>query len=205
MKPVNNIWKWLTRSHFLSPSMFVAHVNGRCVEICENIKWPFFLHVPISLKKILFTIMGHGMNMIVEVLPPCLWTLSYLHIWQWIWWWRGWWKSFWRTMCCWYVWANDTRWYFPQCGKKKDHNQPSSSSTSTKKTLVWMGDIIQNITNEIKESGVQFIDHATSLLRVITTYVWSIHFSKVNEIMHLDMVFHCVNDGLGNSVHWMKD
>jgi arginine deiminase len=43
------------------------------------------------------------------------------------------------------------------------------------------------------------------LLRVIATYVWSIHLSKVNEIMHLDMVFHCVNDGLGNSVHRMKD
>jgi hypothetical protein len=23
--------------------------------------------------------------------------------------------------------------------------------------------------------------------------------------MHFDMVFHCVNDGLGNSVHQMKD
>ncbi len=93
----------------------------------------------------------------------------------------------------------------PNMEKKKDHNQPSSSSTPTKKTLVWMGDIIQKITNEIKEGGVQLIDHATSLLRVIATYVWSIHLSKVNEIMHLDMVFHCVNDGLGNSVHRMKD
>jgi hypothetical protein len=26
--------------------------------------------------------------------------------------------------------------------KKKDHNQPSNSSTSTKKTFVWMGDIM---------------------------------------------------------------
>jgi hypothetical protein len=34
-----------------------------------------------------------------------------------------------------------------------------------------MGDIIQKITNEIKEGGVQLIDHATSLLRVIATYV----------------------------------
>jgi len=24
-------------------------------------------------------------------------------------------------------------------------------------------------------------------------------------VMHLDMVFQCVNDGVSNSVHWMKD
>ncbi len=30
----------------------------------------FFLHVPISLKKILFNIVGHGMDLIVKVLPP---------------------------------------------------------------------------------------------------------------------------------------
>jgi hypothetical protein len=34
-----------------------------------------------------------------------------------------------------------------------------------------MGDIVQKIINEVKESGVQLIDHTTSLLRVITTDV----------------------------------
>jgi hypothetical protein len=43
------------------------------------------------------------------------------------------------------------------------------------------------------------------LLHVIATDVWSIHLSKVNEVMHPDMVFHYINDVLGNSVHWMKD
>jgi hypothetical protein len=57
----------------------------------------------------------------------------------------------------------------------------------------------------VKESGVQLIDHTTSLLRVIATDVRGIHLSKVNEVMHPGMVFHCVNDGLGNSVHRMKD
>jgi hypothetical protein len=42
-------------------------------------------------------------------------------------------------------------------------------------------------------------------LRVIATDIWSIHLSKANEIMHPNMVFHCINDGLGNLVHWMKD
>jgi hypothetical protein len=55
--------------------MLVAHVNGRCVETCVNIKLPFFLHVPISLKKISFNIVGHGMDLIMKVLLPCLRTL----------------------------------------------------------------------------------------------------------------------------------
>ncbi len=63
------------KSHFLSPSTAVAHVNGRCVEICANIKLPLFLHVSISLKKISFNIVRHGMDLIVDVLPPCLLTL----------------------------------------------------------------------------------------------------------------------------------
>ncbi len=64
---------------------------------------------------------------------------------------------------------NDT---FPNVKKKKDHNQPSSSSTSTEKTLTRMGDIMQKIINEIKEGGVQLIDHTTSLLHDIATDVW---------------------------------
>jgi hypothetical protein len=64
---------------------------------------------------------------------------------------------------------------------------------------------MQKIINEVKEGGVQLIDNTTSLLRVIAIDVRGIRLSKVNEIMHSDMVFHCDNDGLGNSVHRMKD
>jgi hypothetical protein len=67
-----------------------------------------------------------------------------------------------------------------------------------------MGAILQEI-NKVKEGGVQLIDHTTSLLCVIATNVRSIHLSNANEIMHSDMVFHCINDGLRNSVHEMKD
>jgi hypothetical protein len=28
--------------------------------------------------------------------------------------------------------------------------------------------------------------------------MYEINLSKVNEVMHLSMVFHCINDGLGN-------
>jgi hypothetical protein len=61
-----------------------------------------------------------------------------------------------------------------------------------------MGDIMQEIINEVKEGGVQLIDHTTSLLLVITIDVRGIRLSKVNEIMHLGMVFHYVNDGFSN-------
>ncbi len=42
----------------------------------------------------------------------------------------------------------------PNVGKKKDHNQPSSSSTLMEKVFVRMGDIMQEIINEVKEGGV---------------------------------------------------
>jgi hypothetical protein len=93
----------------------------------------------------------------------------------------------------------------PIAEQKKDHNQPSSSSTPNEKTFVPMGDIMQRIINEIKEGGVQLINHTTSLLCVIAIDVRSISLPKVNEIMHFDFIFHCVNDGFGNSVHQMKD
>jgi hypothetical protein len=93
----------------------------------------------------------------------------------------------------------------PNVEKEKNHNQLSNSSTSTEKTFARMGDIMQEIINEMKEGGVQLIDCTTSLLHVIATNVRGIRLSKVNEVMHLGMVFHCVNDGLGNSMHQMKD
>jgi hypothetical protein len=93
----------------------------------------------------------------------------------------------------------------PNMEKKKDHNQPSSSSTSMEKTFARMGDIMQEIINEVKKGGVQLIDHTTSLSHVFVIDVQSICLSKVNEVMRPIMVFHCVNDGLGNSVHRMED
>jgi len=70
--------------------------------------------------------------------------------------------------------------------------------------LAQMGDVMQEIINEIK-GGVQFIDHATSLLCVIASNVWNICLSEMNEILHSSMVFHHINDGLNNSMHYMKD
>jgi hypothetical protein len=55
--------------------------------------------------------------------------------------------------------------------EKKNHNQPSSSSIIMEKMFVQMDDIMQEIINEVKEGGVQLIDHTTSLLYVIATNV----------------------------------
>jgi hypothetical protein len=43
------------------------------------------------------------------------------------------------------------------------------------------------------------------LLRVTARDVQGIRLFKVNEVMHLGMVFHYVNDGLGNLMHQMED
>jgi hypothetical protein len=45
------------------------------METCLSTKLLFFFGVLISPRKILFNIVGHGMDPIVEVLPPCLQTL----------------------------------------------------------------------------------------------------------------------------------
>ncbi len=138
----NNIRIWHIRSHFLSPNMLVAHVNGRCVETCINIKLPFFLHVPISLRKISFNIMGHGMDLIMKVLLPCLWTLPIYTFMTMNLMMKRLMKITHKTMGYWYMQVYEIGWYLPNVEKKKYHNQPSSSSTSTKKTLVQMGDIM---------------------------------------------------------------
>jgi hypothetical protein len=41
----------------------------------------------------------------------------------------------------------------------------------TKITLAQMGDVMQRIIDEVKESGIQLIDHATSLLCVVASNV----------------------------------
>jgi hypothetical protein len=42
-------------------------------------------------------------------------------------------------------------------------------------------------------------------LCVIAIDVRNIRLSKANEVMHPDIIFHCVNDGLDNLVDQMKD
>jgi hypothetical protein len=94
---------------------------------------------------------------------------------------------------------------FPNVEGKKNHNQPSISNIPMERIFAQMGDVVQKIINEVKQGGIQLIDHATSLLCVVASIVQSICLSKLNGIMHPSMVFHRIKDGLGNSMHWMKD
>jgi hypothetical protein len=176
------------------------------METCANIKLPFFLHVPILLKKYIIqycgTLYGYDYGGLVAMFVDP----TYLHIYD-------------NESndekadenhseeprvvdMCKLMTLDDTSF---NVEKNKYHNQHSSSSIPTKKMFIRMGDIMQEIINEVKEGGVQFIDHTTSLLCVIAIDVQNICVSKVNEVMHFNMVFHSINDGLGNSMHQMKD
>ncbi len=73
-------------------------------------------------------------------------------------------KKPWVVDVFWLMTLNDTS---PNVEKEKDHNRLSNSFAPMEKMLVWMGDIMQETTIEVKEGGVQFIDHTTSLLRVL--------------------------------------
>ncbi len=59
-------------------------------------------------------------------------------------------KKPWVVDMCEFMRLDDTS---PNVEKEKDHNQPSSSSTSTEKTLAWMGHIMQKISMKSKKVG----------------------------------------------------
>ncbi len=48
-------------------------------------------------------------------------------------------------------------------------------------------------------------EHATSHMRIFACNIRNIHLTKANAILHLGLVLHCVQDGLGNSVKQPKD
>jgi hypothetical protein len=42
-------------------------------------------------------------------------------------------------------------------------------------------------------------------LKVVALDIQNIQLARANESLHPWMVFHCVNDGMGNSINRMKD
>jgi hypothetical protein len=64
---------------------------------------------------------------------------------------------------------------------------------------------MQKITNECKEGDVTFCEHATSHMRVLACNICNICFTKANVALHLGLVLHCVKNGLGNNVKWLKN
>jgi hypothetical protein len=64
---------------------------------------------------------------------------------------------------------------------------------------------MQEITNECKEGDVTLCEHATSHMRVLACNICNIRLTKANAVLHLGLVLHYAEDGLGNSVKWLKD
>jgi hypothetical protein len=64
---------------------------------------------------------------------------------------------------------------------------------------------MQEITNECKEGDVTFCEHATSHMRVLACNIRNIRLTKANAILHLGLVLHRVENGLGNSVKRFKN
>jgi hypothetical protein len=52
---------------------------------------------------------------------------------------------------------------------------------------------------------VTLCEHATSHMRVLACNIHNIHLTKENVVLHLGLVLHRVENGLGNSVKWLKN
>ncbi len=48
-------------------------------------------------------------------------------------------------------------------------------------------------------------EHATLHMRVLACNICNIRFTKANAVLHLGLVLHHIEDGLGNSVKQLKD
>jgi len=113
------------------------------METCANIKLSFFLHVQISLKKNIIQYCGTWYGSNHGGFVAMFADLTYLHIYD---------NEFddenidedhsekpWVVDMCELMTLDDTS---SNVEKKKDHIQPSSSSTPIEKTFVQMGDIM---------------------------------------------------------------
>jgi len=84
-------------------------------------------------------------------------------------------------------------------------NETINSSTPMERSLAQFVTTMQEITNECKEGDVTLCEHATSHMRVLTCNICNIRLTKANAISHPGFVLRRVEDGLGNSVKWLKD
>ncbi len=80
-----------------------------------------------------------------------------------------------------------------------------NSSTPMERVLTQLATTMQNITNECKEGDVTLCEHATSHMRVLACNIRNIRLTKTSAILHLGLVLHHVEDGLGNNVKWFKN
>jgi hypothetical protein len=84
-------------------------------------------------------------------------------------------------------------------------NETINSSTPMERALAQLVTTMQEITNECKKGNVTLCEHATSHMRVLACNIHNIRLTKANAISHSGLVLRHVEDGLGNSVKWLKD
>ncbi len=84
-------------------------------------------------------------------------------------------------------------------------NDIINSSTPMERAFAQLVIRMQEITNECKEGDVTLCEHATSHMKVLACNIRNTHLTKVNAVLHLWLVLHYGEDGLGNSVKWLKD
>jgi hypothetical protein len=98
-----------------------------------------------------------------------------------------------------------TGWYLLQCGKK-ERSQPTFKFIYLHKKNACLNGWHNAINHQWSQRrwGSTHRPHHI-IVACYCNRCTKICLSKVNEVMHPDMVFHCVNDGLGNLVHRMKD
>jgi hypothetical protein len=71
-----------------------------------------------------------------------------------------------------------------------------NSSTPMERVLAQLFITMEEIINECKEGDVTLCEHATSHMRVMACNIRNIHPTKVNAILHLELVLHHIEDGL---------
>jgi hypothetical protein len=84
-------------------------------------------------------------------------------------------------------------------------NDTIKSSTPMERALAHLVTIMQEITNECKEGDVTFCEHTTSHMSVLACNIRNRCLTKANVVLHLGLVLHRIEDGLGNNVKWLKD
>jgi hypothetical protein len=56
----------------------------------------------------------------------------------------------------------------------------------------------------VKKCYVTLCEHATLHMKILACNIRNIRLTKTNAILHLGLVLHIVEDGLGNNVKWFK-
>ncbi len=79
-----------------------------------------------------------------------------------------------------------------------------NSSTQMERAFAQLVITMQETTNECKKGDVTLCEHATSHMRALAYNIRNICLTKMSVILHLGLVLHCREDGLGNNVKQLK-